>query len=441
MKIKLLIPALALIVLSAISALAQVGRLEGEVKKRGTGEPIANAEIQIHREDIKWSSTLKTDKKGKFVHAGIQYGGRYTVIISAEGYSPAFSSGHKPDQPALTFELDPGDGKKLTFEEVKNFKPGGGGAPAASGGGAAKNNSAPPAAANPAASKKAEEEYKKKVDEINKKNEKIKSDNAAMQKALDEGKTLFNNKDYNGAIAEFDKGLTLDAEQHVFWYFKGLALYNRGVTKLNESLKDPALRDPAKTDFTDAITNATKAVTLLETQAGADPAKAAQVKGTKAPYLKVKADSESLLGKRFGDQAMAEASNKDYVACAELIDDPAEKKKRLFAGAETLREAGMTEPAVTAYKAILDADAGFVDAYYGIGLAYAGNEKTFQDAANYLQLFVDKAPNDPRAAESKQVIEALKVGNNIKPSKDAMKILQKEGGGAEKGKAPAKKKN
>jgi tetratricopeptide (TPR) repeat protein len=437
MKIKLFAVAVLLTAASALSAFAQVGRMEGEVKKRGTNEPIANAEVQIHRNDIKWSANLKTDKKGKFIHAGIQYGGTYVIIVSAEGHAPAFSNGHRPDQPIPAFELDPGDGKKLTLDEVKAAmgKGPGGAAPAGTGGGAK------PTAAGP--SKKEIEEYNKKVEEIKKKNESIEATNKAMNAALEAGKTAFNAKDYNTAIGEFDKGIALDAEQNVFWYFKGLSLYNRGVTHLNASLQDPSKRDPAKADFTDAVTNATKAIALLDAQiaggaAGApDATKAAQNKTNKAAYIKVRADAASLLGKRFSDQAMAEAANKDYLAVAELTDDLAQKKKYMFSGAETLRDSGNVDASVAAYKAIIEVDPNYADAYYGIGLAYFGNEKTFQDGANYLQFFIDKAPaTDPRVTEAKGVIEAMK----IKPSKEALNALKKDADTKAKA-APARKKN
>lgn len=438
MKIKHLLFTVLLAAFAAVGALAQVGRMEGEVKKRGTNEPIPNAEVQIHRNDIKWSATLKTDKKGKFIHAGIQYGGTYVIIVSAEGFAPAFSNGHKPDQPIPAFELDPGDGKKLTLEEVKAATgKGPGGAGAAS---AAANK---PAAAAAGPSKKEIEEYNKKVEDVKKKNNRIEDDNKAMTGALEAGKAAFNSKDYNAALTEFDKGIALDAEQNVFWYFKGLTLYNRGVTKLNESVKPEmkdqvqALRDAAKADFTEAISGATKAVTLLDAQSAADPAKAAQNKSSKAGYVKVKADSASLLGRRFSDLAMAEAANKDYVAIAEMTDDPVQKKKYLFSGAETLREAGSVDAAVAAYKAIIELDPNYAEAYYGIGLSYFGSEKTFQDGANYLQFFIDKAPaSDPRVAEAKGVIASL----NVKPSTDALKVLKKEADTKSKA-APAKKKN
>ena len=334
----------------------------------------------------------------------------------------------KPEQPGLNFELSPGDGRRYTIEEVRamNAKGGGGGAAAAA------------APANAAADKKAREEYEKKAAEVKKKNEKIESDNKAMQTSLETGKQLFNSKDYNGAITEFDKGITIDAEQNVFWYFKGLSQYNRGVGRLNDSIKDAAnaqtFRDGAKADFTDAAANAAKAVTLLQASIGTDPAKQAANKANMAGYLKVKADAEMLLGQRFFDAAMADAANKDYNEVAKLTDDPVAKMKLLFTGAETLRVAGATPAALEAYKAIMAIDPNYAEAYYGMGLAFFNDEKTFQDGANYLQFFIEKAPaTDSRVAEAKGVIEQMK----IKPSKDALNVMKKEAGA----KPAAKKKN
>ena len=435
MKTKHFVVAVLLAAFSTIGVFAQVGRIEGIVKKRGTNEPIVGAEVQIHRNDIKWSANIKTGKKGEFIHAGINYGGTYVIIVGADGFAPAFYNGMKPDQPVPAIELDAGDGKRLTFDEVKAAMGKGPGGPAPAAGGK------PAAAAGP--SKKELEEYNKKLEEVKKKNENIESSNKAMNASLEAGKAAFNTKDYNTAIGEFDKGIAIDAEQNVFWYFKGLSLYNRGVTKLNDSMKpdmkdqSQTLRDAAKTDFTEAVTNAVKAVTLLDAQGAADPAKAAANKANKVAYVKVKADASGLLAERFFDQAMAESANKDYTAMAELTDDPEQKKKYMFRGAEALRISGAMVPAQTAYKAILAVDPNYAEAYYGMGLSFFGDEKTFQDGANYLQFFIDKAPaTDPRVAEAKGAIAQM----NLKPSQEAIKALRKDAD--TKGKAtPTRKKN
>jgi tetratricopeptide (TPR) repeat protein len=423
MKIKSLLTTVALLAIMSLSALAQVGRMEGEVLN-DAGQPIVGADVQIHRNDIKWSANLKTDKKGKFIHAGIQYGGTYTVIIGADGYAPGFSTGHKPDQPIPPYKLATGDGKRLTLEDVrKNTGATGGGAPTTP--------------ANSAAAKKAEEEYNKKKAEIENKNKKAESDNKVMNDALAVGKTLMNNKDYGGALAEFEKGLAIDPEQNLFWYYKGLALFNQGVTKLNESIaikddpaKTTAVKDVAKANFTEAIAAASKSIPLLDASVAsatgsADAAKTAGNKSNKYAYLKVRADSAGLIGERFFDPVMAEAANKDYIAMAELTDNPEEKKKTLFRGAEALRLAGAYLPSQNAYKAIIALDPNYAEAYYGMGLSFFSDEKTYQDGANYLQFFIDKAaPNDSRIAEAKASITQL----NLKPSKTALDALKKDAG-------------
>src|SRR5215213_9517458 len=70
MKIKNLSWAFAvctLMALLALSASAQVGRIEGDVLKTGTTEPIVGAQVEIVRTDIKGSYPVKTDKKGHFL--------------------------------------------------------------------------------------------------------------------------------------------------------------------------------------------------------------------------------------------------------------------------------------------------------------------------------------------------------------------------------------
>src|SRR5215813_13137862 len=85
----------ALIALASLTAMAQTGRLEGDVVKADTKEPIVGAEVQIERTDIKGSYPVKTDKKGHFLHAGVPYTGTYTILVSAPGCEPQFLTGIK----------------------------------------------------------------------------------------------------------------------------------------------------------------------------------------------------------------------------------------------------------------------------------------------------------------------------------------------------------
>jgi len=279
--------------------------------------------------------------------------------------------------------------------------------------------------------KKAEEEYNKKRAEIESKNKKMMDEHEGMKKLFEQGQQLAANKDYTGAINSFNEAAKLEPDQQAVWANLSLAFYNRGITNYNESTKDPSKREPAKQDLNDSVNAINKAIALVEPQLN-DPAKAPAAKKTKSQYLKMKADSEALLARRLGVAEMADAANKDYLAAAELSDNPADKKAFPLKGAETLREAGKIEEAIAAYKVILQVDPDNVESLYNIGLAYSNNEKTWQDSANALQAFVDKAPpTDPRVAEAKAVIGELIKGNNI--------VLPKSEPDKKKA-APAKKK-
>jgi hypothetical protein len=159
MKIKHILLVVAMMALASLTATAQTGRLEGDVVKADTKEPIVGAEVQIERTDIKGSYPVKTDKKGHFLHAGVPYVGTYTVIVSAPGCMPDFVQNVRGSQSdPIKFELRPGDGKKLTLADLKGMQA------------AAPKGGQP---TNAAEQKKAMEEYEKKRAEVESKNKQM----------------------------------------------------------------------------------------------------------------------------------------------------------------------------------------------------------------------------------------------------------------------------
>jgi len=420
MKIKHLLSVFAgcaLIALTSLTAAAQTGRLEGDVVKADTKEPIVGAEVQIERTDIKGSYPVKTDKKGHFLHAGVPYVGTYVVMVSAPGCQPDYAEVKGSQTEPIKFALHSGDGKKLTLAEVRALK-----------------SNAPKGGAQMSGpdQKKAMEEYEKKRAEVESKNKKMTEEHEAMKKRFEAGQQLMGAKDWNGAANEFGEAAKLDAEQSAVWQGLALAVYNRGVTNYNESTKDPtntSKRDAAKQDFNDSINAISKALALIEPQLN-EPQKAAGAKKSKASFLKNKADSESLLATKLGVAEMADAAVKDYKEAAAMSDNPAEKTTFELKCAQTYYDAGKMDEAVSAYQALLQADANNIEALYWLGLAYASQGK-FQDSANTLQKFIDTAPaTDSRVEGTKSVIKDLVVGNNLQPPKSE----------PARGRAPAKKK-
>ena len=77
--------AVAILVASAaVTSVAQVGELRGTVMmKQADGQkvPVADAQIDVFRTDIKGEYKTKTNKKGEFVFAGIPFVGGNAVGI------------------------------------------------------------------------------------------------------------------------------------------------------------------------------------------------------------------------------------------------------------------------------------------------------------------------------------------------------------------------
>ncbi len=418
MKIKHLLPVFAgfvMVALAALAAVAQVGRLEGDIIKADTKEPVPNAEVMIERTDIKGSYKANIDKKGHFLHAGVPLVGTYTILVSAPGCAPTFLTGIRgSNSEPIKIELSNGDGRKMTLADVKGIQ-----ANAPKGG---QQMSA-------ADQKKAAEEYEKKRAEIEAKNKKASEAHDAMKKLFEQGQQLVANKDYSGAINAYNEAARLDAEQEAIWANLALALYNRGVTFYNESTKDMSKRDPAKQDFNDSVNAIGKAIALVDAKLN-DPAKGADAKKSKATYVKIKADAEGLLAKRLGVMEMVEPAVKDYREAAELAATPADKLKFQLAAAEVYFDSGKAEESVAAYTSIIEGNPDNLDAIYKLGLAYASVAK-FQESANTFQKFLDKAPeSDGRVPEVKAVLKDLVVGNNLQPPKSE----------PARGRAPARKK-
>ena len=435
--------AVAILVLAAsISAVAQVGELRGTVMmKQADGQkvPLADAQIDIFRTDIKGQYNTKTNKKGEWVHAGVPFVGTYAVAASHPTASPNFMPGVKAGRGVpVDIEVTPGDGKRLTFDEIKNA----GGttaapanAPGSGGGGAAPS-------AESEADKAKREEMLRKNKEIEESNKKItaaneiigrtfKAGNEALQAANLASKAKNSEEaiqKFTAALTQYDEGLAADPEQPAILTNKAVAMKGRGVERYNamiqgKSLDDAAkagLLESAKADFKGAAEASAKAVTLIKAQpVPTDPAELARYNGNK--YASMLTQSESMrlfVSKVDATQAAAGvAAFKDYIA---IETDPAKKAKAQLDLAQMLMDSGAADKAFAEYESILAATPDNPDANLGAGLAlYAtGDKAKFQDAANYLQKFVDKAPDGHQFKdEAKMILTEMKASQNITPEK------------------------
>ncbi len=429
--------ALAVAVLIASASLttcAQVGELRGHVwmqQADGQKVPLADAQIDVFRTDITAKYQTKTNKKGEFVFAGLPFIGTYAVAASHPTAAPNFVPGVKAGREIpCEITVTPGNGKRLTYEDIK----------------AAGGTTAAPAGAQPAAESAADkakrEEMMKKNAEIEAGNKKItetndviartfKAGNEALGAASTASKAKNSNEaiqKYTAAVTSYDEGLAADPEQPAILTNKAVALKGRGVERFNSAITSKDLDEAGKTaalqgakdDFKAAAEASGKAATMLKAQAApTDPADVQRYNANKYAAFLTYAESMRLFVTK-ADQTQADAgltAYKDYIA---VETDPAKKTKAQVDMAQMLLDAGASDKALTEFKAILATTPDNPDANLGAGLAlYATGDKTkFQEAANYLQKFVDVAPDtNQMKAGAKEVLAELKNTENVTPEK------------------------
>jgi tetratricopeptide (TPR) repeat protein len=421
-----------LVAFASVPALAQVGELRGHVwmqQADGQKVPLADAQIDVFRTDLAAKYNTKTNKKGEFVFAGLPFIGTYTVAASHPTATPNFVPGVRVgrDQ-TCEITVTPGNGKRLTLDEIKGAT-----APPSTGGSGSGES---------AADKAKLEELRKKNAEIEAGNKKIteaneiiartfKAGNEALQAAT--AATKANQTDqaiqkYGEAVTQFDEGLAADPEQPALLTNKAVALKGRGVERYNVTVRSKTLDDAARTagldtakaDFKAAAEASTKAVTLIKAQtAPTDPAELQRYTNNKYAALITNAESMRLFVSKV-DPTQAEAglgAFKEYMA---VETDPAKKSKAQLDAAQMLLDSGAADKALVEFQAILATQPDSPEANLGAGLAlYAAQDKAkYQEAANYLQHFVDVAPDtNPLKADAKAILAELKSTEKVVPEK------------------------
>src|SRR5690349_1524624 len=437
--------AVAILVASAaVTSVAQVGELRGTVMmKQADGQkvPLADAQIDVYRTDIKGEYKTKTNKKGEWVFAGIPFVGTYVVAASHPTASPNFMPGVKAGRGVpVDIEVTPGDGKRLTLDQIKAA---GGATPAPPAGSGGSGNSGNSGGGESAEEKAKREELMRKNKEIEESNKKItaaneiigrtfKAGNEALSAANAAAKPPTSNSElaiqkYTEAIAQFDEGLAADSEQPAILTNKAVALKGRGVEKYNTAIRSKTLDDAgksaaiegAKADFKAAAAASTKAVTILKAQtAPTDPAEQQRYNGNKYAAMLTQAESMRLfVSKVDATQADAGATAfRDYMA---VETDPAKKTRARLDMAQMLMDSGAADKALVEFQAVLATEPGNADANFGAGIAlFSQSDKAkYQEAANYLQKFVDVAPDSHPLKDDAKAILAQMKAENVTPEK------------------------
>lgn len=408
--------AAAVLVLSAVVATAQTGQLRGHVLLKqadGTSVKAAGAQIDVFRTDLPGSYPTKADKSGVFVYAGLPYAGTYIIAASMPDAQPSYQPNVKAGR-EVEYEivLSPGDGRRLTADEAKKLAAGGSGGSSSGG----ENTT----------DKAKREELIKKNEEIAANNKKAENTNQIVGDSFKAGNVARSAKNYDEAIKQYDIGLAADPEQAALLTNKADVLKSRGVDKYNAAIqtKDDAARttgvETAKADFKNAAETADKAVEMIKKEpAVTDPNDQKQHEANKYVALSVRAEAYRLYVSK-GDPSKTDggiAAFQDYIAAE---TDAAKKSRAQLDMAQMLLDAGAGDKAFAEYQKILAVKPDDPDANLGAGLAlYSTGDKTkYQEAANYFQHFVDKAPDTNKFKnDAKDILANLKNTENVVPEK------------------------
>ncbi len=409
------VTAAALFILSAVVASAQTGELRGKVQLKqadGTMVPAADAVIDVFRTDLQGKPyTTKTNKKGEFVYAGLPYVGTYIIAVSMPNAQPIYQTDVKVGRNVeYSLVLSPGDGRRLTLDEIKKAPSG------------AKTGSSSGSKGESAEDKAKREEMEK----INAKNERNTSINDIVGRTFKAGNAALAAKNYDEAIKQYQEGLAADPEQAALYTQIAIAARNRGVDRYNTAIQssDQATKttglEAARKDFRDSAENATKAVELTKKEAIATDAMAqASQASRKLAGLVTRAESMRLFVSKV-DASQADAGLTAFREYMDAETDPARKAKAQMDAAQMLMDAGAGEKAYAEFQKVLAATPDNAEANLGAGLAlYSTGDKTkYQEAANYLQRFVELAPDTNRLkADAKAVLAELKNTDNVVPEK------------------------
>jgi tetratricopeptide (TPR) repeat protein len=414
-----------MLLLGAMATCAQTGELHGHVlikQADGTTAPLPNAVIDVYRTDISGKFNTKTDKKGRFVFAGLPLG-FYNVAASAPTATPNFLPHIKVGQD-IDYELvlTPGEGKRLTEAEIKGaIVPG--------------NAAASPAAPKESAADKAKrEEMEAKNRAIDESNKKAVSSNELVNQTLKAGNEALNAKNYDEALAQYSHGIT-DAPDHpgapvlltnrsVAYRARGVERYNAAIRSTDDAAKTSGV-EAAKKDWQDAAADATKAVQLLKaTTPPTDPKMLENYNRSKYLAMLARADAMKLFVPKVAAAQPDAAAQADagLAAFQEYIAEEPDATKKATAqrdAAQMLLDAGAADKAFGEFQKILATTPNDPDANLGAGLAlFSTQDKTkYQDAANYLQKFVDTAPETHKMkADAKAILTELKNTEKVVPT-------------------------
>ena len=198
---------------------------------------------------------------------------------------------------------------------------------------------------------------------------------------------------------------------------RGVDRYNAAVTSKDDAARTAGI-ESAKADFRAAAAASQKALQFIKAQpVPTEPDELTKYNNNKLAALTVGAEAMRLfVSKADGSQAEAGlAVFKEYIG---VESDSAKKAKARLDAAQMLLDAGAVDKSFTEFRAILATEPDNADANLGAGLSLfaTGDKAKYQEAANFLQHYVDVAPDTHKfKADAKAILAELKNTEKVVP--------------------------
>ena len=409
-----------------LKSFAQTAPVNGTivlVKADGTREPVAGALIEVYRIDIKSGfPSAKTNKKGEFSFAGLPFGATFAFSLSAPNCSPSIFPGVKAGQEKLVITLVPGDGSKLTEDDVRK-------------GATAKTPTANAPAEMTAEQKKQQAEFEKKNAEITVKNEKIKNADEIARKANEEGNAALKAENYDLAVAKFSEGVAAVPDfigstpillngKIIALKSKGFKTYREGATSAEVEARKAKYQEANKS-YDDALSAFQDALTVIKNaEASTDPTEQKRRSILKSDLYAAATEIHRLKAVSGVDTTKAADASTVITDYISIETDPVKKLAAQMTLGDIMRLTGDFEKAVAAYRLVLETKPDHPEAMAGLGLSLFAQGASVvpedkvkeQEGLNFMQKYTEIAPI---ASTDSQSVKELKA--SVKETVDYLK--------------------
>ncbi len=326
------------------------------------GKPLEGAVIRIERKDIRWNSTLKTNKRGEFTHAGVPVGGTYKITCAVGGKDVDFRDNVKPrlgEPNNVSFDL--AEAKKVRDAQMLAAQTG---------------------TLTPEQAKNLTSDQRDQIQATLKAREKEIAANRALNESFNQGVAAFDAGQFQAAVDAFTKTTEVDPKQDAAW---------GRLAEANLSLGGQKTGAEQEAAYAKAIECYQKAMELK-------PTESAYMNNYGTALIRMKKLPE------------AQAAFEKAAAM-----DPANAYKYCYNLGAVLMNTGQTDAASGAFKKAIDANPKYAIAQYQYGLTLLGKAQIGADGKitpppgtkEAFQAYLDLEPNGPNAQPAKDMLASF----------------------------------